>query len=75
MDRELRSAQIEMRVVGIEEAYDMVETVAAGKRSAVAEEISRNADRIRTPPHGTGNTIHKSFVAASVHVWPVANGG
>ena len=46
VDKELRSAQIEMRLAEIEEAYNIVKAIAAGNGSTIAERNLRNADGI-----------------------------
>ncbi|CAF9930507.1 MAG: hypothetical protein ALECFALPRED_004620 [Alectoria fallacina] len=43
LDEELRSAQIEIRLAEIEEAYDIFKAIAAGTESAVSERCLRNA--------------------------------
>ena len=46
MNKQLRSAQIEMRLTEVEEAYYVVKAISAGKGSAVAGKNLRNADDI-----------------------------
>lgn len=52
VDKELRSAQIEMRLAEIEEAYDIVKAIAAGRGSAIAEQTLRNTEAIGASSRG-----------------------
>ena len=52
VDKELRSAQIEMRLAEIEEAYDIVKAIAAGRGSAIAEQTLRNTEGIGASSRG-----------------------
>lgn len=52
VDKQLRSAQIEMRLAEIEEAYEIVTAIAAGRGPAVAERNLRNSDGIGASSRG-----------------------
>jgi len=44
VDKELREAQIDLRLAEVEEPYEAVKTIAAGKGASIAEQNLRNAD-------------------------------
>ena len=44
IDKELRAAQIDMRLAEIQEAYDIVKAINAGDGSAISQQNLRNAD-------------------------------
>ena len=52
VDRELRAAQIDMRLAEVEEAYEVVKEIIDGKGAAVAEQNLRKANGIGTSSRG-----------------------
>ena len=52
VDRELRAAQIDLRLAEVEEAYDVVKAIIAGNGSAVADKNLRNAAGIGASSRG-----------------------
>ncbi len=52
LDEELRSAQIEMRLAEIEEAYNVVKAIAAGDGSVIAQRNLRNAQSVEASSRG-----------------------
>ena len=61
VDKELRSAQIEMRLAEIEEAYDVIKAIAAGNGSAIAERNLRNAEGTGASSRGLGGVEWESW--------------
>jgi platelet-activating factor acetylhydrolase len=53
IDKELRSAQIDMRIAELEEAYDVVKAIVEGNGTAIAEQNLLNADGIGASSRGT----------------------
>ena len=52
VDRELRSAQLDMRLAEVEEAYEVVKSIVAGHGASVAEQNLRNACGIGSSSRG-----------------------
>ena len=61
IDKELRAAQLDMRLAEIEEAYDIVKAIAAGNGPAVAEQNLRNKDGIGCSSRGTSGVDWKPW--------------
>ena len=52
IDKELRSAQIDMRLAEVEEAYEIIKAIVAGQGAAVQEQNLRNAQGIGSSSRG-----------------------
>lgn len=53
IDKGLRSAQIDMCIAELEEAYDVVKAIVEGNGATIAEQNLRNADGIGASSRGT----------------------
>jgi len=52
VDKELRAAQVDMRLAEVEEAFEVVKVIVAGKGVSIAERNLRNADGIGASSRG-----------------------